>query len=225
MESIVWQVYCSLGALFRARGYEQPSDYAPAPEQKPALLKTIAHTGFVACVASSPAPASSVQSSSLAASSGAPAKTRRLIVCVLDTAADYPAKVSEFKKFRSLLEQQFKLKTEAAPPIDCMLIGKQFSSAVAIEAAREEPKIRFSAHDYEVFQMPLFDCPYVPRQEIATGEDLAMLKAEYIDWRTLPKILAADPACVWLGAEPGQLIKIWRLSETAGITIAYRLVV
>jgi len=40
----------------------------------------------------------------------------------------------------------------------------------------------------------------------------------------MSKILASDTAAVWIGARPGQVVRIYRTSETAGTAIAYRLV-
>jgi len=40
----------------------------------------------------------------------------------------------------------------------------------------------------------------------------------------LPKILVNDTAAIWIGARPGQVVRIYRSSETAGTAVAYRLV-
>ncbi len=40
----------------------------------------------------------------------------------------------------------------------------------------------------------------------------------------LPKILAKDPAVKAIGAQVGEILKITRESETAGVSIAYRIV-
>jgi len=41
----------------------------------------------------------------------------------------------------------------------------------------------------------------------------------------LPKILNTDPVAIYIGAEPGQIVKIVRKSHTAKEAVAYRLVV
>ena len=40
----------------------------------------------------------------------------------------------------------------------------------------------------------------------------------------IPKILSADPVVKAIGAEVGDMLKITRKSETAGVFIAYRMV-
>lgn len=66
----------------------------------------------------------------------------------------------------------------------------------------------------------------VPKHEILTDEEAnEVLKSFNIDANSLPKILSKDPAVKQLGAKVGNIIRIERVSETAGVSIAYRKVV
>jgi|YelNatPaOPRAMG01_1025707.scaffolds.fasta_scaffold20920_1 DNA-directed RNA polymerase subunit H len=65
----------------------------------------------------------------------------------------------------------------------------------------------------------------VPKHEILTREEaikiLHELNAKPED---LPLIKASDPVVKALGAKPGDILRIYRVSQTAGVTIAYRYV-
>jgi len=60
---------------------------------------------------------------------------------------------------------------------------------------------------------------------ISEKEKEELLKKYSIEPNQLPKILDTDPISKFIGAKPGQIIKIIRNSHTAKIAIAYRLVV
>ena len=63
----------------------------------------------------------------------------------------------------------------------------------------------------------------VPKHTILTADEAAeVLRSFNIDSNSLPKILSKDPAVKQLGAKVGDIIKIERVSETAGVSIAYR---
>ncbi|MEM3086180.1 MAG: DNA-directed RNA polymerase subunit H [Halobacteria archaeon] len=75
-------------------------------------------------------------------------------------------------------------------------------------------KIRPSQHDL------------VPRHEKAAPEEVKqVLQRLGITKDLLPKIRATDPAAEEIGAQPGDVIKIYRKSETAGEAIVYRVTV
>ncbi len=66
----------------------------------------------------------------------------------------------------------------------------------------------------------------VPKHEILSDEE----KEEFIsnleyDQENLPKILLKDPVVKDIGAEEGDILKITRNSQTAGVFETYRLVV
>ena len=66
----------------------------------------------------------------------------------------------------------------------------------------------------------------VPQHTIISKEEAKELFEKY-DMTTdqLPKIIDTDPVVVFIGAKPGQIIKIVRKSHTAKEAVAYRLVV
>ncbi|NHJ47853.1 MAG: DNA-directed RNA polymerase subunit H [Asgard group archaeon] len=72
----------------------------------------------------------------------------------------------------------------------------------------------------------IFTHDLVPEHVICPEDELKGLLEKFnIKRRHLPKILASDPAVKEIGAKPGQVVKIFRESEIAGESIAYRLVV
>ncbi len=66
----------------------------------------------------------------------------------------------------------------------------------------------------------------VPRHYICEEAELTeALKIYNAGKSQLPRILVSDSAAKALGAEVGQVLKVERLSPTAGVHYAYRLVV
>ncbi len=66
----------------------------------------------------------------------------------------------------------------------------------------------------------------VPAHEIMSKKDVKEMLDRYnITRGQLPKIMSNDPAVKMINAEPGEVLKITRVSETAGRSIFYRVVV
>jgi len=66
----------------------------------------------------------------------------------------------------------------------------------------------------------------VPRHEILTEEEKNnLLERLGVQERDLPKIYETDPVIKRIGAKPGNVIKITRMSPTAGKAVYYRVVV
>ena len=65
----------------------------------------------------------------------------------------------------------------------------------------------------------------VPKHEIMTEEEISeeFSDVDY-DFKDLPKIRADDPVVEAIGAEPGNVLRITRESQTAGVFVTYRLV-
>lgn len=66
----------------------------------------------------------------------------------------------------------------------------------------------------------------VPRHTPLEPHDLkAVLQAHALELSQLPRILAADPVARYFGLERGQVVRIERKSESAGVYVTYRQVV
>ena len=65
----------------------------------------------------------------------------------------------------------------------------------------------------------------VPKHEIMTEEEISeeFSDVDY-DFKDLPKIKANDPVVEAIGAEPGNVLRITRDSQTAGVFATYRIV-
>ena len=65
----------------------------------------------------------------------------------------------------------------------------------------------------------------VPKHEIMTEEEISeeFSDVDY-DFKDLPKIKANDPVVEAIGAEPGNVLRITRESQTAGVFVTYRIV-
>ncbi len=61
--------------------------------------------------------------------------------------------------------------------------------------------------------------------KISEAEKKQLFEQFALDLSEMPKIRVDDPALNTLGAQPGDIIKIFRKSHTAGETTAYRVVI
>ena len=65
----------------------------------------------------------------------------------------------------------------------------------------------------------------VPKHEIMTDGEISdeFSEVDY-DFKDLPKIKSDDPVVKAIGAEPGNILRITRESQTAGVFVTYRIV-
>lgn len=93
-----------------------------------------------------------------------------------------------------------------------------FKKLQAASASSSAGLPEITVYSYEIFLINLFDHILVPKQVIASSDEIRRLR---IDPKTMRKIKLRDPACIWLGARRGDVIRSDRPSETAGGSIAY----
>ncbi len=90
----------------------------------------------------------------------------------------------------------------------------------------ENPKIILEDHNYSIFLIETPKHSSVPLHKIAPIAEVEWFCRRYYKNKdNFPRILQSDPQAVWLGLRPGMVVKIYRISETAGIAIAYRICV
>ena len=66
----------------------------------------------------------------------------------------------------------------------------------------------------------------VPKHLIASDEEKTkVLKKYMVKPAQLPKMLASDPMARYLGLKKGQMVRILRNSQTAGLHVVYRIVI
>lgn len=90
------------------------------------------------------------------------------------------------------------------------------------ELKKENPNSYIEHVGHSKFTIDPFQHTLVPNHQIATVEQLKSANITPQDYIKLPRILASDIACVYIGAVPGQVVRIERLSNTAGIIVVYR---
>jgi DNA-directed RNA polymerase subunit H (RpoH/RPB5) len=80
-------------------------------------------------------------------------------------------------------------------------------------------------HSYSNFIIEFPKHEIMDKHEIVPATELDQLLFDLkTDKSKLPKMLSKDTGAIWIGARAGQVVRVYRTSETAGTAIAYRLV-
>ena len=117
-----------------------------------------------------------------------------------------------------------KLLTEAV--LHCIIVTaeKRWSPQAGTEAA--DSGLWIENFSWKCLILDVASHPLVPRHVLLTAaETVAMLAAEKLDRKQLPRISVDDPVARYYGARLGQVFRVERPSETAGVAVVYRVVV
>lgn len=133
----------------------------------------------------------------------------------------------------SLKSMDFKKLLKGLPKddhLEVMFVSEnEFSTHLHNQVAefkKANPAALIETYTYEMFIVEKPKHINVPLHEIASDSEIDKFCADYFCQReNLPKIVTSEPQVVWLGARPGMVIKIHRVSETAGMAVIYRYVI
>jgi DNA-directed RNA polymerase subunit H (RpoH/RPB5) len=88
----------------------------------------------------------------------------------------------------------------------------------------EHPNVYVETLPYYMFQIEVPKHVSVPLHVIPPSEEVDKICAKYRTTRkSFPRININETMAVWLGLRLGDVVKVYRISETAGTNIIYRL--
>ncbi|RJS85112.1 DNA-directed RNA polymerase subunit H [Candidatus Bathyarchaeota archaeon] len=103
-----------------------------------------------------------------------------------------------------------------------LLTNGRYTVSAISEA--EKRNIELIPQNFPTFN--IFEHVLVPKHEILTPQEReALLKKYRVKPYQIPNIRASDPVVRAIGAKPGDILRIYRKSPTAGTYISYRYVV
>lgn len=146
-----------------------------------------------------------------------------VFIILLKENARYMSKTALFKR---LVEDIIKKNISGDPTEITFIMDEPLSSNINKMLAEFKQTVFIESYNYALFRIELPLHESVPKHSILPEDELITLLELYKTHKErFPIIKASDPQAVWLGARPGQVIKILRPSDSAGYAIAYRICV
>lgn len=142
-------------------------------------------------------------------------------IFLLEEGSKYSNKTQDFRKLFNQINME--------KPSEILIISGGLSNTIKKQVElmkREHKEVYLEEHHYAKFAIVIPEHIKVPKHEMLTNEEAqARMDEDYKRKIHYPKILSSDSPVVWLGARPGDMIRIHRLSETSGKAVAYRVVI
>ena len=147
-------------------------------------------------------------------------------IILLSPGSSYALKSPEF---RTLIKKKIP-EDVLTNGVDILIISEYELSnhieKVINDIIKEYPRTYIENYPYSKFIIEIPKHVSVPKHEFASEEEIdGLLRDFYKSQSYFPKIFRDDSAAIWLGARVGDVIKITRISETSGKSVAYRIVV
>ena len=142
-----------------------------------------------------------------------------IIIILIAPNSKYSNKTGDFKKLIKIIDTKKKAEVMFVSELPFTVHIKKQIAVFKLTTTI----IYLEDHDYSKFIIEIPKHKSVPRHEIADEKEIEeFCESNYTQRQFFPKILSSDPMAVWIGLHPGQVAKIFRLSETAGKSDAYR---
>jgi len=152
-------------------------------------------------------------------------KGDQYVMCwLLMPGSKYGLRAPEYKKLLNMVPNS------KTPGSNFIVIGDSEPSPHVRKAAEEfrseHPTCVLEHHTYDLLNIVIPRHVGVPLHTIATTDQIAEWCKEHGTVKEdLSRILVTDPPVVWCGARQGEVVKIYRSSESAGKAVAMRLVI
>lgn len=147
-------------------------------------------------------------------------KSKRITIVMIGPGSEYANTLAKFRKmFNAVYSSDLDillLITEAG-------VSTYIKKTLLGEFTKNRNDFIIRDYPYTLFTLVVPEHVQVPMHEFATTEEIEyQSNGSLSSLRRLQKILDSDPMAVWIGAEPGDLIRITRPSESSGVTLVYR---
>ncbi len=209
-EYITWEVYTNLLKMLEYRGIKR----AEEPMTADAFAQNLNHYNYVMITGTRPV---------------SDPREHSIIIVEIAPGSSYATKSADFKRLLQKI------------PVAKAVESKQYTTNIVFISehnltthinkqlnsySRENPNVYLESYDPTYFKIESPKHSLVPPHSIPTEEEVM----QFCDkWRIspwdLPKISRYDTMAVWLGLRYGMVVKIMRISETAGQAIAYKICV
>jgi len=144
------------------------------------------------------------------------------IICVLlALGSEYATKLASFKKLMKTLTRNENNQT----PTELIFVSENELTKHIMKYINklQLANLRVEGHSYSIFLTVIPQHVSVPKHVVPPIEEINNFCNEhYTTPAKFPKIRVNDPMAVWLGLHVGNVVKIYRISETAGYSVIYR---
>lgn len=141
----------------------------------------------------------------------------------------YATKSPDYKKLLGpLITKAMNSKQASERGLEIIIISEKELTNHIIKANEEYlatyGMLHIEHYIYKLFKLVVPEHVMQPKFTLATREEAAeFCKEYYTDIDKFPKISSkSDAMAVWMGLRPGDVVKIERTSESAGVAIVYR---
>ncbi len=144
-------------------------------------------------------------------------RNRDVLIYLFDKNSKYAVQSPDLKRLLKKIKN----------PCDVILVTYAPFNTYGKKAIATYKHLNVFTYLHEIFDLVLpFGPLCYPHRILSRDEVLKLCNDELMCYLTnLPKIFDEDPQCIWIGAESGDVVEIKMLSDIAGETYQYRVVV
>lgn len=146
--------------------------------------------------------------------------SKNISIVLIGPNSDY---ANNLAKFRRLFNAVYKDDLHLMLIISDAGVSTYIKKTLGDEFTMNRSDFTIRDYTYSLFTIAIPEHIQVPMHSFASqGEIVDMCRGQSHLLRRLLKIRDSDPAAVWIGAEPGDVVKIIRPSESAGTALIFR---